>query len=349
MRYLTVPCVAPLLLLMVACGGGGSRPLADADVNQFLELRTYRLETGDVDPQPEWSPDGRWLLVRSERSLLLLHESGRRRHRVHGGRRPGHPAWIANDRIVFGPDEWFSTSDDGRIVIPTEGLVVVGVEAGGIMNHIGDLTDGAWRPEPWGPDIIAQRGGHLIRYDSAGRGELYDEGYFAVPHPEDTDAIAFQTTPMVAPDHWTGKQSLGHLVVRWPDRSVTLHEGLVEAAWTGDDGIVATRLAGLPPDPARWWSVDTEVVHIAGPEAEPVVVMQGARHPSPHPDAPVVAVHGPDDAIYLCDRDGGYQRQIEASGRAPYWSPDGYRLAMEQVDPDGGSVELAVKVFKIRD
>ncbi|MBT2440838.1 PD40 domain-containing protein [Streptomyces sp. ISL-36] len=101
-----------------------------------------RMTTGESVMLPEWSPDGS--------SIVYISGGTRQQLTVHSATTPG------------GPGTTLTTTD---VTVPEAGWVVpVGLPAPGQLQH--DLTgDGA-------PDLIAQDGGLLWRYDGNGAGGL---------------------------------------------------------------------------------------------------------------------------------------------------------------------------------
>lgn len=336
--------LAVLLFGLLACTGQRADK-APPSADDLVILRDYELRTGDADPQATWSPSGRWILARSQRSLLVMREGALRRHRLTAGRRAGWATWINNNNVIMGPDEWFIETPDGHIVPPSEGLVVFTFDITEGLIDEREFGEGGWRPRPWGDDIIVQLRNMIFRYDHRGEGELYDEGFFPVPQRHG-ESIAIQTTPMIRSDLWTGKKGLGDLLIRWSAGENQLVRGLVEAHWMPDGGLLATRLAALPEDVEHWWRVGTDLVEVAGPGAEPRVIHPGGRDGDPHPFLPLVALVGADERVRVVDRAGAGER-ILCAGRRPRWSPDGRQLMVETRKEGEGLATLRIFVFKM--
>ncbi|MFW5845154.1 MAG: hypothetical protein ACOCXJ_02910 [Planctomycetota bacterium] len=334
-----------LLLLLTACGG--SRPTVSAD--DLLQLRRYRLELGDPEPQASWSPSGRWLLARWGRGLAMVREGMRHVHRLENARRPGWPVWLSDSLVAVGAEEWFVTTPEDRVVPPSQSIRLLDAIPGTGFRNPRDLADASgWRPRPWQGDIVAQSANAIWVYDASGTGRLYDEAFFPAPQ-RNGDGMIVQSRPVIAPDHWTGGEGPGELVIRWPDAPVQLVPGCILGRWTPQGGVLAIRLTAAPPATGPWWSGGSEVVHIPAPGAEPIPLLANAHFADAHPILPLIACADNGGNIVLVHADGsGVIAEVAEHGERPLWSPDGRDLCFEVPTEDGTAKDLMVVVYKLR-
>ena len=122
------------------------------------------------------------------------------------------------------------------------------------------------------------------------------------------------------------------LVVRWKPGVTSTVMGGVQPRWTSDGGVVCTVIREEPGPKADWWSKGTDVVFLAGPDTEPVVIAKDARDPAPHPRWTITAVTRSSGGLGLAGRAGGVlaladlNAQTADIGIQPAWNADGLRL-----------------------
>lgn len=312
-------------------------------------IRQVAWELDVADPNPVWNPGTDIIACRIPTGFAILRERGQERierFRSEDRRETGHPAWLDATTLVFGPLANVQVLPDGRIQPAADGLSLVEVRDGGLKSAVGErrrLAPQGWRPRVADQRIFVQVAEHMLRFDVQGRSEDLGEGFYCEPQPGG-EGLCWQETPVPETDHWTGKPAAGILVVRWAKGQVTQVPGALQARWTGDGRVVATRLRGpLAPLPA-WWTGGTEVVVISRDGAVRPVA-EGARDPEPHPVAPLVAVSDAGGGIRLCPLDGSPGKRLALVGTRPRWNRDGSRLLVEEPlpgTPSGSVVRMLV-------
>jgi hypothetical protein len=328
-------CCLLAIVALAALAACAPRPLPGSA--QASVIRSYRLPTTVVDPEPAWNPEGDRLVVRSANGFAVLEEGQRPVYLVAEDRRTtGAPQWLTADRVVFGPGANAVRTPDGRIVPTSEGLTAVTVGPKGVVEKF-TLAPAGYRPRV-GPDVVYAQVADQIQVVARGGGtEVFAPGFFAEPQRAGK-GVAWQTLPVIEEDWWTGSKGHGALVIRWRPGSVDTLPGLVVPRWTAAGGVVATRLtAPLPAGAGRldWFlRTGTEVVHVAEPGSAPAVVVPGGHSAAPHPRLPLVAAIDRDGALVLADLPAGTPRRIAAGARAPLWNRDGTRLLYEEQGAD---------------
>jgi hypothetical protein len=344
---ITVVLVLLAAVLLTACGSS-SRATVNGD--DLLQLRRYRLRLADPDPQASWSPSGSWILARWGRGLTLLREGARQQFRLDNARRPGHPVWMSDNLIAVGDEEWFTKTDEGRIIMPSQSIRLFDVKPGTGITNPRDLADASgWRPRPWQGKIVVQSANTIRVYDELGNGQPYDEAFFPAPQRNGAGMIV-QSLPVIAEDHWTGHAGLGELVIRWPDAPTQLVPACVEARWTPQGGVIATRLLETPPAEQPWWQADCELVHIPEPGAEPVVILPKGYWGDAHPTLPIIAGADSGNNVVLVHADGGgVIREVAQDAARPQWSSDGDKLCFEvPSETKSDSKDLMIVVYQLR-
>lgn len=346
MRALTLFGI--LIVLGWAAGCGETRPLVGPD--DFKELRTYGWETTVSDPQAQWNPETYQVLARAAGGFVILDEGrGKQAYFASNEKRGAHfPVWISRLQFAFGPGENLIRTGDGALVPNAEGLTVVTI-GDKLAMTTKTITKAGFRPRVWGEQLVAEHQDRILLVDAHGTISEYDRGFFPEPQRHGP-GICWQETPVIEPDHWTGQDTRrGRLFIRWNEKTpLTELPNAIEARWTAAGGVVATVLRAEPPERQPWWQAGTDVVHVAGPAAAPVVVAAGARGAAPHPTAPVIAVVGADGALLLYSLDRKWWHQVAEQGDHPQWSHDGERLLVEE--PVAGKPQLRylkVYIFKV--
>ena len=311
-------------------------------------IRSYRLSTDVSDTQVAWQPGTYLLAVRQLRGVSFLDEKRSERFASEQRLETGHPAWVSRDQLVFGPLRNALVLADGRVVPTTQGLTVLDVRDDGRVVNVKPhrFSTSGWRPRPVGDGVLAQVGERMFSYDALGVGT--DIGLGFMPEPQvGGPGLCWQETPVTAPDHWTGKPVLGRLFIRWKPGRITEVMGGVEARWTPDGRVVATRLKATPTPRTVWWEVGTEVV-IVDHDGTVRTLADGARHPEPHPDEPMLAVTTSSGGCDLVSYDGRSRNSLyPAQSAHPRFSSDGLRLALETPDSkDPGLSALTVLVLR---
>ncbi len=343
--------VIALAALAAAGGAGCSRStkvqVAPADL---ILVRTYGFDSTVADPQPAWSPTGNRIVVRAAGGFALLEEGvGKQDYFTATTQKDCyHPAWIDARRFVHGPASNILALADGRVVPTTEGITLVTIpehlqpERKALANwgyrpRVGDFGRGRSR------SVVVQVVDKIVVLDpDTGESTDFADGFYAEPQP-DGPGIAWQETPVFEEDRWTAKnQRRGRLVVRWKPGVTSTVMGGVQPRWTSDGGVVCTVMRDEPGPKADWWSKGTDVVFVAGPDAEPVVIAKDARDPAPHPRWTITAVTRSSGGLGLAGRSGGVlaladlNAQTADIGTQPAWNADGLRLVA--VEPGQGAV-----------
>ncbi len=294
----------------------------------------------------EWNPTDYQVLVRAAGGFALLDEGHGQQGYYNSleKRSMHHAAWINGNEFVFGPAENVVTTADGSIVPHTDGLTVVAIKAGQPVATR-QLARVGWRPRPWQDRVVAQVEDRIVVVDSGATMKDFVPGFLPEPQRHGP-GICFQQTPVFDQDHWTAKERLGALVVRWQPARISGIPAAIQPAWTAAGGVVAIQLASEPPAVGPWWSVATTLVHLAGPGAAPVVVASDVHDPAPHPSLPLVAATDRDGRLVLIDLRGRPQAVLAEIGQRPRWSADGLRLLAEeplQVAPKPGQTAEQAK------
>ena len=338
---------AAVLTLVAGCA---SRPVVRPD--GVTVIRSYRFETTVADPQPAWNPVTYLIVSRHAEGFALYQEgAGRQEFFSADDRRSSYlPQWLNRDQFVFcGPVN--ATRDaEGRVLPSTAGLTVVSVKDDGrrcaVERHV--LADRGFRPRVAHEEVYAQTGRTMVVVDRYGAVKDAGEGFWAEPQPEGR-GVTYQETPVVDPDLWTAKPPRGTLFIRWKPGVVSSVPGATQARWTPTGGVVCTVLRGDPPADRPWWTPGTDVVYVAGPEAQPIILARDARDPAPHPNQPLVAVAARDGGVRLVAYDPTVPaRTLVTQGRSPQWSWDGLRLLAEEPRPSRpDATVLNVQVLKL--
>jgi hypothetical protein len=357
MRFFALPvpalagCIFPLLAL-AALGLSSCQPRTAVDPNGLSVIRTYRFDSVVSDPQPAWNPASYMIVARTLEGFALLQEGAGRQEYFASeeARQTWYPAWANRDQFVFGPMRNVTAVGDGRVVASTDGLTVVTVEDNGLKCSVTRtvLASLGFHPRPLGDRIYAQAENKMVIVDHDGKVADAGEGFFPEPQA-DGPGIAWQETPLTESDAWTGKSGRGRLFVRWKPGVVSEIPGGCEARWTATGGLVCTVLRADPPADRPWWTVGTDVVYLAEPGAEPVVVAKNARAAAPHPKEALIAVADAAAGIRLVSlrQPQAAEVLLAVAGSAPAWSFDGLRLLA--VEPKGdGPGTIVVRVLKER-
>jgi hypothetical protein len=237
-------------------------------------------------------------------------------------------AWLNSRQFVFGPERNALRTADGSVVPASEGLEVVTLRDGAQpANKV--LAKAGWRPRPWGDRVVCQVGDVIELVDSTGRMSEFGKGFNAEPQPGGP-GMCWLDKPVLEPDYWTAKPGLGQLVIRWRPGAVSTVPGVVEARWTAAGGVVATVLRAAPPASGPWWAAGTDLVHLSGPGAKPVVIASEVHAPAPHPQVDLVAATANDGRLVLIDLGKRPQAVLADVGERPRWSADGVRLLVEE-------------------
>ena len=354
MRSLRLPALTLLLAAAAVVGGLTScQPRTTVDPDGLSVIRSYHFEGTVSDPQPTWNPVSYLIAARTIDGFALLQEGQGRQERFASeeARQTWYPAWINRDQFVFGPMHNVTAVPDGRVVASTDGLTVVTVEDNGLKCSAtrAVLSSLGFRPRPAGERIFAQAEDKMIIVDSSGKVSDAGEGFFPEPQA-DGEGVAWQETPLSETDAWTGKSGKGRLFVRWKPGQVSEVPGGCEARWTADGGLVCTVLRADPPADKPWWSVGTDVVYLAGPDAAPVVVAKNARGAAPHPKEPMIAVSDAAAGIRIVSlrQPQAAEQLLSAMGSSPAWSHDGLRILAVEPGAAGGAGVIVVRVLKER-
>lgn len=349
MRPLPLVCVLLAGSFIAGCGS----PARQAGVKDLQELRSYIIPTTVQDPQAQWNPATYQIVARSLKGVAILDEgSGNQVFLASAeGRESCHPCWINQTQFVFGPPTLMVRTADNRQVANTQGLTVVTL-GGGTRT----IVNRGYRPRMWNNLIVAQDEERVVTIDQQGVIEDFAPGFFAEPQ-RSGPGICFLEKPVTEPDLWSGDtKRRGNLIIRWKKGAVTLVPDAIEPRWTADGGVVATVLRAEPQAGRPWWEGGTDLVHIAGPDAKPVVIAADARAAAPHPFLPIcAAVDSANGALLLCDLAGGTRLRKADLGDHPQWSHDGVRLmAEEPIEEDPklktkqGLKALHVYVLKVK-
>jgi hypothetical protein len=319
-------------LALFALAGCGSRPPSAAP-GDFSIIRQYGWDCDVADPQAAWSPNDYRVAARSANGFIIVQdETGQKPAETYRSveRRESHfLAWINPDQVVFGPDRNADKLADGRVVAVPEGLTVVTI---GRAPQQRQLTKLGYHPRVGQGHIFAQAEDRLLRIDETGAIEEFGRGF--LPEPQRVgDGVAWQETPVLSDDWWTGKPVRSNLIIRWKSGRADQLPAGVQPCWSADGGLAATTLRADPQPGQYWWKAGSDVVFIAGPGRPAVLVARDARDPAPHPTQPVIAVSTNEGKVALVSRDGA-QRVDIADGCNPHWSWDGTRLLIEQAPPE---------------
>lgn len=344
MKRLCIGCVGTVIMLIgVGCGGRSGGSSGDITPDDLILTRSYVWSVPVQPAQPAWHPERLQLVTRGASAIQLFEEGDPNPIRMRVGTQNElfDPVWADADHVVFGPRTTIERGEDGRLVIPSAGVWQVRVRMDGIEDPE-RISDVGYRPRVWGDDILVAQEDQLLIADGD-TPELYDNGFEAMPDPAG-ERLAFHTRPLRSVDWWTGIQGPGELVIRWGDEVVDVIPGGIEAAWCPWGGIVVTVSDSVPTGDEQ-----TQLVYIAEPGAEPVVLGSDLREPAPHPTQPVIAAVFGDDEIVFLGIDRSRMRRTEWRGRRPQWHPRGLRLLTEQPDAATGRVRLRIHVFTMRD
>jgi len=298
--------------------------------DRYTILRSYGWESTVPEPQAEWNPASYAVLARAAAGFALLEEGGGKQvyYASLEGRTMSNASWLNANQFIFGPELNAIRTPDGAVVPSTAGLEVVTLR-GGQQPEPKHLAKVGWRPRPWGTQVICQVADTVQLVDNSGNMSEFTKGFNAEPQPSG-EGICWMEKPLLEPDYWTAKPGLGQLVIRWKPGVYTSVPAVVEARWTAAGGVVATVLHAAPPATGPWWKAGTELVHISGPGAKPVVIAVEAHAPAPHPQVDVVAATANDGRLLLIDLAGRPQAVLAEMGERPRWSADGARLLTEE-------------------
>lgn len=344
----TVAALAVVVLTAGAATSCAHRSVVDPD--GIEAIRTYRFACNIPDPQPAWNPQTYLIAARTLGGFALLQEGQGRQELFESteSRQTWFPAWIDRDRFVFGPMRNVTSVADGRVVPATDGLTVVGVEDNGLKCSVRRdiLAKIGFRPRPADGRVYAQVEDKMISVDLAGKVSDAGEGFYPEPQ-RGGQGIAWQGTPILEADLWTGRTGIGQLFIRWRKGEVTTVPGGCEARWTADGGVVCTVLRGAPQADRPWWSAGTDVWYIPARGHEPVLVAKDARTAEPHPREPIVAVTDGTAGVRLVSlrEPRAQEKLLVATGGSPRWSADGTRLLTVERQGDQQSV-IVVHVLK---
>jgi len=344
-----------LLVLAVGCSrkGGGESPgpspadMARVPVSELKVVRSYGWDATVEDPQPAWNPETYEVVARSAQGIAVLQE-GRDRQRyfkAESGRDYHDPQWLTRTRLLLSPPSAIERDDDGRPILPSDGLDVVEVTRQGLKN-LDTLVERGYRAQPWRgrEGMVAQWGEEILLVGAEGEAELFEMGFDPAPQPGGT-GFAWRDRPLHREDLWSGREGVGDLFVRWDDGQVTtIHLG-AQPSWTAGGGIVATVLGGELSEEHPFGGNGAQVVHLAGPDAEFSVVMAGAHSPAAHPKADLVALRDHEGGLRITNLDGVEELVVsEGPGGPPLWSADGRRLLT--VDRSGRVPRIVVHVIR---
>jgi hypothetical protein len=342
--------LATLALALLATAGCSRPVVPTATPDRFSIIRSYACESDVAEPQPAWNPATYQLLLRNSKGFIL-HQEGRDRREVFRSERgmdTGLPAWTGPSQFVFGPLSNLNRLPDGSLFVATQGISVVDVVDGATKTAVNArlLAPQGCRPRPSGDVIFAQSGRRMIYLDRFGTITDAGEGFWPEPEPRTgSTGMAWQDTPVMEPDIWTGRPARGFLNIRWSKGDVDRVPGATQARWTADGRVVATVLRGEPATGKPWWTAGTDVVVIS-PGGQVRIIAPGARDGEPHPSQPVVAVTAPDGGVTLVGLDGSEPFRLTFTGNRPRWSHDGLRLAVEETG-NAGATTIRVHVLKI--
>lgn len=326
---------ALLAVLAVLAGCAGASPPA-----RLEPVRTYGWPATVVDPEPDWNPVSYRLVARAAGGFALLAEGQRQeQHFAAEDRRESHtPRWLNRDQFVFGPGWWVRRDADGRVLTPSDGIVLVTLGEGGRPRERRVLAERGCRPQPWRGLVLAQEAQRLLVIDARGRVEEFGEGFDPVPQP-DGPGLFWRDSPAFHPDWWTGREGAGQAIVRWRPGQVDQLGDAVQAAWTHRGGLLITRRRAVAPAGQPWWAGGTDIYAVDGPGAAPRLVRANARDPAAHPHADLLAWTGDDGGVWIGSLDpAGWRERVATDGSRPRWSHDGLRLCWLQPPADGSQL-----------
>ena len=339
--------LAAVTLVLAACA---TRPVLEpAGVSV---IRTYRFSTNVPDPQPAWNPKSHVIVARSLGGFSVLQEGQGRQELFESteSRQTWYPQWLNRNQFVFGPMRNVSPVTDGRVVPATDGLTVVTLEDTGLRYNVRReaLSAVGYRPRVADGLIYAQVESKQVVIDTQGKVSDAGEGFFAEPQAGG-QGIAWQETPIYEPDRWTSHPARGQLFIRWSPGVVTVVPGGCQPRWTAAGGLVCTVLRGEPAAEGPWWKGGTDVWHISGRDAAPVLVARNARSAAPHPQEPLIAVSDATAGVRLVSlrEPQAAEQLLTATGSHPLWSHDGLRiLSIEQSEDRPATIVVSVLIAK---
>lgn len=349
-----------LVLLMVAVAGcrsdvsdGSSltftpRTPEPVELTDLRILRDFTWDASVEQPQAEWAPQSYVIAARSIKGLMLVREGiGSAAYRTADASSPYDPRFWGEDRLVVGPEPRIHRTEEGRITAPADGLKVAAFTGDALQRPV-ELSTRGYRPRPWGEQVVCSFENQILLIDQRGQEEVFVDGF--LPEPQaGGPGIAWQETPVFTVDYWSGKSGTGDLVIRWESGVVDILPRGVHPRWTPWGGIIATRLHRDVPDSGSWYAGGSDVVHIAGPGEQPVVIASDAHLGEPHPTARIAAIVANDGSVQLADLDGAEARPFVDQGTRPRWSGDGKRLMLEEPHPsDPRSRTLHIYVLSLK-
>ena len=337
---------AGLGLAALLAAGCGVRPLPAVAPDWFETIRTSGWDSHVDHPEACWSPTGEEILARTAQGFVVYQEGDPSRQQTtylsDEGRESGHPQWVNDGEVVFGPVTNATRLDDGRVAASGGGVVVVDISGSVVKRH--QLSDEGYRPrvgrgvighkdiQPSSdPLIYVQIEDHMAAYDADGVMFDLGRGFFPEPRRDDSGAWCYQETPVSEPDWWTGKPVRSPLVVDWGGKQIELFTGASQARWTKDGGLIVTMLRAEPPASGPWTGGGTDVMWIPGRGQAPRLVAPDASEADPNPSYAVVACTTNDGHVLIVARDGSARVDL-GPGHHPQWNHDGTRLLIEQ-DP----------------
>lgn len=353
-------CAALLVIVLAAVAGCTRSEIAgvparltpvepqSVDIDAISVLRDFTVAATVAEPQAEWAPGSYLMVARSVRGLMLIREGfGTTAYRTDDASSPYEPRfWPAERALVFGPEPGVTHDPaTGRISIPASGLQSTAF-TGETLERPVTLTEQGYRPRPWGRRVVYCIEDQILLTDADGEEEPFVAGFLPEPQPGGP-GIAWQSAPVFRYDHWTGTDGNGELIVRWRAGQVDILPDAAHPRWTPWGGLVFTRLRGPLDDHDPWYAVGTDLMHLPGPGAEPVLLMRDAHLGQPHPRAPIAAALGNDGRVHLVHLATGLSRPFIDRGSRPRWSDDGRRLLLQEAGGDPDRADLHVYVLKL--
>ena len=323
-----------LTVLAVSACGTKLREAQGITPEQVINLRNYKWDLDVAAAEATWHPEKYLILARSAGGVILLREGrgGRRVFTNNDGTEARELQWLDDRHFIFGPDPVLKQAPTGEVLLPNYGLRIGEVD-GMELGRTTVLTTSGYRPRIWNDQIVMSEGESLYAVTQSGRKNLIDIGFFPEPQRYGP-GIAYQVSPVLHQDYWTSHTGVGELVVQWNKEQIDVFAGGVQPSWTRNGGLVYTALLQAPKD-YQITSVPRNLMYAAGPEQKPILLAVGGHSAAAHPVEALVAFVDSQQRIAVASYDGlGSPKIIAANGRNPKWSPDGFRLLVEEDHPE---------------
>jgi hypothetical protein len=344
------------MVLLASCSGRDRDDTVAVPFTEIKVLREYGFDTGVPAPVFAWNPSNYALVIKSPGGLAIVREGDGQQQafKANDGHDCFDPIWLDGQRIVFGPDPELKLNEDG-LMMPSAGIRRVVFTSRGLEDEV-TISDRGYRPRPWLGGCLAQWGQDILLIVPDEETEVFMPGAFdPVPQPTGRDGrpgngLCYNEKPLAGPDHWTGIDGVGNLVIRWNEDMVDLLPNAYQACWTATGGVLATILpadtvvpkTGLPPIPP----VGSKIVYLATPGAVPQVIAPGCHSPAAHPRQDLMACVDHAGVVRLFTLDGLADLELAPTGRQPRWSHDGKRLAFLRDAPGKPGPDLRVLVLR---